>query len=148
MTDVIKMSRKIFLHRQTLRFLLVGCTTVLIDYLTYQIFIYIGLSISLAKGLSFCTGAVFAFFANRSLTFEIAGKPSSTQFFRFALLYSTTLGLNVLCNRLMLNVMPQIFPKFQVQIAFLFATGTSTVTNFLGMKFVVFQKAAAKDEAQ
>lgn len=136
------------LNHETLRFLVVGCTTVAIDYSTYKLLLLAGLNLSLAKGISFLIGAIFAFYANKAITFQFAGKPSVTQFFRFALLYLTTLGLNVLCNRMALSTLAQLISNFHVQLAFLFATGVSTVTNFLGMKFIVFRKMAIQGDSQ
>ena len=148
MSNATRSSAKHWLNHETLRFLVVGCTTVAIDYLTYKLLLLARLDVSLAKGMSFGIGAVFAFFANKSITFQVAGTPSVNQFFRFALLYLTTLGLNVWSNALALNLPQQLLPKFQVQLAFLLATGVSTITNFLGMKFLVFPKTAVRVDSQ
>jgi hypothetical protein len=53
----------------------------------------------------------------------------------YLILYGCTLLLNIGCNQLALAVLGSP----QKLLAFLFATGVTMVTNFLGMKFVTFR---------
>lgn len=121
------------------RFLLVGGSAVTIDFLVY--FALVGLvpvlPVSAAKGISFVTGAVVAFFLNRSFVFRSAeAHDTSRQVVSFTLLYLTTLFLNSGMNALALQ---HGAPKL---LAWFLATGTSTVGNFIGMKLIVFRRRA------
>jgi putative flippase GtrA len=119
-------------------FLVVGVTTVLIDFVTYRGLAWGGAPIDAAKAAGFLTGTVFAYVANKAWTFGHAG-PASGSLWRFALLYAVTLAANVLINAAVLHALAG--STWAVQWAFLLATGTSATLNFLGMKFFVFQAA-------
>lgn len=118
-------------------FLVVGGTTVLVDYAAYIVlWRHLGAPTSLAKGASFLIGTVFAYFANKLWTFgHKEAAPGSAR--RFALLYTCTLGANVLANGLALHMLASV--DTARQIAFFFATGLSATLNFVGMKFFVFR---------
>ena len=54
------------------RFLIVGFTTVVIDFITYRILLYLDSPLVIAKGLGFIAGTAFAYFANKIWTFNRA----------------------------------------------------------------------------
>jgi len=120
-------------RRQVARFLVVGVLTVLIDFMAYRALLFL-LDVDIAKTLGFLTGTVFAYFANRSYTFEARG--GVWVMVRFALVYATTLGCNVVANGLVLDALPA--GELSIWAAFVLATGLSATLNFLGMKFFVF----------
>jgi putative flippase GtrA len=126
------------IRRELAVFLGVGVTTVLIDFVTYRTLAWSGVPINAAKAVGFLTGTIFAYSANKIWTFgHSSHAPGSV--WRFALVYAMTLGVNVLINATALRALAGFF--FDIQIAFLLATGTSATLNFLGMKFFVFQSA-------
>jgi putative flippase GtrA len=128
------------MRKEVLRFLVVGFTTVAIDYLTYRGLVAIGAAYAPAKATSFIAGTVFAYFANRFWTFGGQGtSPGSVP--RFAILYATTLLCNVAVNSSLLSIFPS--QPFAIQGAFVVATGVSATLNFLGMKYLVFKPHAA-----
>jgi len=124
-------------------FLIVGLLTVGIDFVIYRGFIYLqpfGLnSINLAKGFSFISGTVFAYFANRFWTFnqQITGAGSV---FRFVVVYVLGLIANIAINYLCIEWFssPTLALEYTLLIAFILATGVSASFNFIGMKFFVF----------
>ena len=128
--------------KQLSRFIFVGTFAVLIDFCSYKILMDY-LSYSPAKTLSFLLGALFAFLANKFFTFQ-RNKYSPIEIFRFAILYLSTLLGNVLVNKisiLTLNYFSQYYAlpeKAIFTLAFLAATGFSTICNFIGQKFWVF----------
>lgn len=126
------------------RFLVVGLSAVGTDFLVYMA-ISPFLPTAVAKGTSFVAGAVLSFVLNRAFVFRARDKGKvSTQAGLFVLLYATSLGLNMGVNAAALALS---FPK---ALAWLCATGTSTVANFLGMKFIVFagkKKEGAAEES-
>lgn len=124
------------IKKELLIFLVVGCLTVLLDYVTYRSLTeLLQIAIPIAKGISFLTGTVFAYLANRFWTFgNSAHAPGSM--LRFGALYALTLTVNIGANALVLNTLKTLAQN--VQVAFLVATGLSAMLNFLGMKYFVF----------
>lgn len=125
------------MRREAVIFLVVGSLTVLLDFLTYRGLVWTALlGIDAAKAAGFLTGMAFAYFANRVWTFGHARQAAGSAP-RFVALYTLTLGANVLINALVLIACAGFAGA--VGIAFLLATGTSAVLNFIGMKFFVFR---------
>lgn len=119
--------------QQLLRFTLTGILAVGTDFTTYWLMIE-EIPVDIAKACSFILGSIVAFFMNKLWTFnddaEITGS-----IFNFTALYSLTFMANVGVNHIVLILIPDIN-----LLGFLCATGTSTVLNFLGMKYWVFSK--------
>jgi putative flippase GtrA len=125
------------IKRELVIFLIVGASTVLVDFFTYRGLIdFQVMEVDTAKATGFSVGTLFAYFANRFWTFgQKLHKPGSV--WRFSALYASTLGANVLMNALALKLLADIAIAFQ--LAFLLATGVSASLNFLGMKLFVFK---------
>lgn len=120
------------------RFVVVGSSAVAVDFVVYYLltsFVPV-VPTSVAKATSFIAGAVLAFVANRGFVFRATGE-AKHQIAPFVMLYLASLVLNNAVNAGMLAMGA---PKF---LAWLFATGSSTVSNFLGMKFIVFREKRA-----
>lgn len=129
------------IKRELIIFLIVGASTVLVDFMTYRgLFQFQVLEVSMAKATGFLAGTLFAYFANRFWTFgHKSHAPGSA--WRFSALYASTLGANVLINAVALKLLADT--AFAFQLAFLFATGVSASLNFLGMKLFVFKPIPA-----
>jgi putative flippase GtrA len=69
---------------------------------------------------------------NKYWTFE-KHETSCKEMIQFGMLYSLTLGANVMINKMILGYTSLVF------LAFLVATGVSTVLNFIGQKWWVFK---------
>ncbi len=117
--------------QQLSRFLGTGVLAVGTDFFTYWLMIDI-VSVDIAKGLSFICGSIVAFVLNKLWTFEHNSTVSSS-ILHFSCLYSLTFLANVSVNHVTLMLVPEI-----KLLGFLFATATSTVLNFWGMKYWVF----------
>ena len=113
------------------RFLIVGVGSVSIDLCSYIFLINFVLK-DWAKALSFFLGTCFAFLLNKYWTFR-KNERSYRQLSFFILLYTTTLGVNVWINKLILDYSEIVILSFFV------ATSASTVLNFLGQKWWVFR---------
>ncbi len=124
------------ISKQLKYFLIIGFTTILIDYSTYRSLIFFESNISIAKSISFAFGTIFSFIANRSITFNV-----KNDFFghliKFSLLYSTSLVFNVFVNTISLGLFSN--SNLKIQISFILATIISAITNFFGMKYLVFK---------
>ena len=137
MRSYVRYIRLMTFGKEVKSFLIVGILTVLIDFLAYSISRKYFFNISLAKAFGFIAGTVFSFIANRNITFR-SQKNIWLHLSKFILLYTGTLIANVMINNIILNFIPLF--KLQIYFAFLIATSTSAVLNFLGMKYFVFRK--------
>ena len=122
-------------------FLVVGTSTVAVDFFTYRGLIeYEALPIDAAKATGFVIGTLFAYFANRFWTFgQRPHAPGSA--WRFLSLYAGTLVTNILVNGAALSLLVDVTAG--IQLAFLLATGVSACLNFIGMKLFVFRPTPA-----
>ena len=118
-------------RKECFRFLIGGGSAVLVDYLLYQVFLRIGIVAAGAKFLSFFCGAVVGFIINKCWTFERRGFVKE-EVGKYLLLYSISAGVNAAVHQMLW------FWIGKEEIAFLGATGVSTVLNFVGQKFFVF----------
>ena len=119
------------LKQESMRFLITGLLAVGIDFSSYWLLSDV-MPTDMAKACSFILGSIVAFFMNKLWTFENDDHAVNSAL-QFAGLYSLTFFANVAVNHLVLN--NAVDMKL---LAFLFSTATSTVLNFLGMKFWVF----------
>lgn len=124
------------LSQQLQRFLIVGFATVVIDFATYRLLLYLDAPTAIAKALGFITGTIFAYFSNKLWTFDRA-KGGAYVFFIFIVLYVTTLIINVGVNSGVIAVLGE--EELFLAFAFLMATGTSATLNFIGMQMIVFK---------
>lgn len=131
------------IKRELAMFLIVGVSTVLVDFISYLGLIgFQVMEVDMAKAAGFLVGTLFAYFANRFWTFgHNPHVPGSV--WRFSALYASTLGANVLTNALVLELLADM--AIAIQLAFLLATGVSACLNFLGMKLFVFKPIPAPE---
>ena len=124
------------IKREPARFILVGGTTDLVDYITYLWLVEFHIiSPQLAKTVAFLNGTLFSYFANRNWTFS-SNQHRSGSAGRFLVLYGSTLCANIFVNSLALNSLGNL------HLAFALATAISATANFFGMKFFVFQSTS------
>lgn len=120
--------------KEILKFCVGGGSAVITDYAIYALLSYLGVETWAAKTVSYIAGAVVGFVINKLWTFE-SKKFRSDEMIKYILLYVFSAGVNSIVNSLILKL-------FDIRIvAFLAATGTSTIINFLGQKFFVFRKS-------
>ena len=127
-------------NKQIKKFIICGICAVCIDCLVYFLLSKF-INITLSKGISFITGTFFAYILNKYYTFE-KRKKSFMEIVNFFILYSISLFVNVYINKFSLILIGSLsILDFQMNktIAFILATGTSTVINFIGQKFWVFK---------
>lgn len=133
------------------RFILAGFCAVGTDCFTYYLLTKF-LPVDISKSISFLTGTFFAYLINKYYTFEQKQK-SVSEVFKFLGLYLFTLCANVGVNKLSFLILPTVFSYFPIVnsngsiklFAFLMATGTSTILNFLGQKFFVFKRKVSEN---
>ena len=118
------------IKRELNKFLYAGLAAVGTDLLVYYLLLNL-LSSEVSKGISFMIGSLVAFIINKYWTFKKPEK-SYKEMILFGVLYSTTLGLNVMTNKIVLDYTSMVL------VSFLVATGISTILNFVGQKWWVF----------
>lgn len=120
--------------KEILKFLVGGGSAVVVDALFYAILkAYIDFSV--AKAISYILGAFVGFIINKLWTFE-SKKFKVAEIYKYIILYACSALVNTGVNKFVIWIIPSTV------FAFLCATGTSTVMNFLGQKFLVFRKDA------
>jgi len=125
--------------KQIRRFIVIGVLSVLTDFAVYTLLTKLGLIPSASKGISYVSGMVVGFIGNKLWTFESARR-SAAEPIIYAVLYTTTLGVNVVVNSGVLALSAGRLPdKWAWGLAFLVATGVTTVLNFVGMKWITFR---------
>jgi len=135
------------LKKELKRFLVAGLSAVGTDLITYYVLLNF-FHQDISKAVSFLLGTVVAFVINKYWTFEKHEK-SYQEMIKFGVLYSLTLVSNVMTNKMVLeyaniefveyiNIVPVEYINL-IFVAFLVATGVSTVLNFIGQKWWVFR---------
>ena len=125
--------------KQIRRFIVIGVASVLTDFAVYTLLTRLGLITSASKGISYVSGMVVGFVGNKLWTFESA-RHSAAEPVTYIVLYTTTLGVNVLVNSGVLALSSGWLPqRWAWGLAFLVATGVTTVLNFVGMKWITFR---------
>ncbi len=127
------MSRNGFSLKEIFRFLVGGGSAVAVDFLSYHLLMYIGIPVTPSKAVSYVLGAAVGFIINKLWTFE-SRTFLTMEIVKYIILYAFSAMVNALINRTVLDWLDISI------IAFLAATGTSTIINYLGQKFFVFSK--------
>lgn len=132
MPSLNKIARK-FSAKETMKFLVGGTSAVFTDLFSYYLLLYLGLYMAYAKCTSYVLGAIVGFLINKIWTFG-SKKFRFDEVWKYVILYLVSAVANALVNQ-------SVFFVVEVKIvAFLAATGFSTIMNFLGQKFIVFKK--------
>ena len=134
----MKLSER-FNIREILKFLVGGGSAVLVDFITYRLLVFWGMGIDISKLISYILGAAVGFVINKLWTFE-SRKFRVSEIVKYIILYACSALANNLVNTLALSLFNIVL------LAFLAATGTSTIINFLGQKFFVFAKKDNPEE--
>ena len=120
-------------NKELLKYIFVGLSTVLIDFLIYKFLIKF-IVIYLAKTISFLSGTFFSYQLNRTWTLN---QETLSQFIKYLIIHITSLVLNVFINSLLLNTFSKNY-FLSYEVSFLIATLTSATYNFLFIKKFIF----------
>jgi putative flippase GtrA len=129
--------KSLSLPAQLARFIAIGGFCALVDSGLYWLLLHAGLWVHLAKAISFIAGTTTAYLLNKRFTFSGGVKGGAAQIGGFVLLYTVTFFVNVGMNALMLAVLPEF--RWQYAFAWIIAQGTSTVINFVMLRWVIFR---------
>lgn len=135
---MIEWIKRKFEMKEILKFLVGGGSAVVVDAVVYALLKqYIDLSV--AKAISYIAGAGVGFVINKLWTFE-SKHFRIDEIFKYIVLYACSALANTGVNRFVLWIIPSTV------FAFLCATGTSTIMNFLGQKFFVFKVKSGEEK--
>ena len=123
------------------RFAFTGGGSVAIDLIVYLILAPTMGSLG-AKGLSYVAGVIFGFVGNKFWTFR-SSQAASAEVPSYLCVYAVTLAINLTLNAVAIAALSfaDASPMTVQVVAFLFATGVTTVANFMGLKFITFRAA-------
>jgi putative flippase GtrA len=120
------------------RFLVVGGLSVATDLgVLLALHAGLGWERSLAKGLSYVAGMALGFALNKAWTFG-SRRQAWTEAPSYVLLYALTLAVNVGVHRALHDL------GLGGGLAFLGATGLTTVLNYLGLRYITFRQGIAE----
>ncbi len=119
---------------QIVRFLIVGGFTTLLNYAIFAALFFLGLNYLVASATGYVTGFLIGFILFRQFTFR-----SESSWKKQLPMQVVVYGISLLLNLGTLWVLAEAIGLSPL-LANLAAIGVSTVTNFLGMKFLVFVK--------
>ena len=118
--------------KELLKFCVGGGSAVVVDFIVYML-LKQHIDVSIAKTISFVAGAIVGFIINKIWTIESKSFKAG-EIMKYVILYACSATTNTLVNKGVLTLVDWTV------FAFLCATGTSTIMNFLGSKFYVFKK--------
>jgi putative flippase GtrA len=151
MSKIKKASELPDLHKQLIKFTLIGVFAVLVDLVFYYTFLntlpqkatVLVNNEDISKTLSFVCGALVTYNLNKFWTWKQRNK-SNTRFAKFFSLYLLSLIINVGVNKgslIALTSFQVLEPiPYKYFFAFIAATGFSAVFNFAGQKLWVFSE--------
>lgn len=132
---MLRIIKNIFLNKYFLKFVIVGIIATIINYsFFYYLYQFLLINYIISSTSGYILGLIIGFLINKFWTYESKSKIS----FKESLLY-----LSVYMFSLVLGL---IFLKFQVEyilipvlIANFFTIGLTTLTNYVGTRFLVFK---------
>lgn len=133
------------LTREILSFIIIGILGTATDFGLYWWWHHYA-PYSVAKIFSYICGSCVAYLLNKFITFQ-QKQHSTAEIIRFAVLYASSMGINVTANSIFIWLLIHFFP-FSAQnylhliliFSFLAATTISTLINFIGQRFWVFKR--------
>lgn len=126
----------IWKNSKVLRFLFVGSSTVLIDFIVYSILYLIGINSKISKSLGFVSGTLYAYYMNKNITFK-SDKKGIKVFISFISLYIFSLFINVSINETLLHL--TFFFNYKYLFSFFIATLVSAILNYTVMNLIIFK---------
>lgn len=121
-------------------FILNGIVSVTLAYFIYRVLVTEEiLGVNSANGVAYISGMIYGFFSNRKWAFQDRELVTGAKLTRYVFLHAFTLVVNISVNAIMLKV---IFGMYgDILFSFLLAISFSTVLNFLGLKYLVFNQS-------
>lgn len=126
------------LLRKFMIFCLVGFGAFLIDWLFFNAFYNVGIRFVFSRVSSAIISMVFNFGVNRNSTFRAIGYSVKKQIFRWIIVYSIAILVNVIVGKLVLNLLGENI--LNANIAYFAGILVAIPIAFLGSLLWVFKK--------
>lgn len=114
------------------RFLVVGGSSTLLDFILYRGLLKLDFGTILAKTCSMLMAMLLSFFLNRGWSFRKVNRHHETQILRYIACQAVNLCVNVSVNYCLVTLTHNIY------IGYVLATGIAMIANFLLQRFWVF----------
>ena len=131
---MIKLFNNVF-YIQFLKFVIIGSLSTLVNYSVFFIlYKYVLINYLYSAAIGFLLGVFVGYFFNKYWTFQYLKKKIATPIF-YLIVYCFSLVFNLFVLYLLVD-----FVGLDPLLGNLIAIACSTITNFLGVKFIVFRK--------
>lgn len=117
-----------------IKFCIVGAVNTLITLICFYFFnkiLYINYMISTIAG--YAIGMLNSYNLNKKWTFHDDDERLFSQFSKFIITNTISLGINILIMYILVDIL-----NFESMLSQIFATGFSTISNYIGSKYLVF----------
>lgn len=125
-------------RKNIIRFLVVGGTSTLIDFIVYML-LSTQVPISSSKLLSMCCASVFSFIMNKKWTFESRERTHFFMIVKYIVAQCINIGTNVSINQFVFEI------SRSKLFAFAIATGCAMCVNYLLQRLLVFKREEDKN---
>ena len=119
-------------YKQFFRFVMVGSLSTLLNFVFYQLFNSFNIRVELSAIIGYVIGLICSFVLGKIWVFKNESSQIKKQFFKFILIYITSLILYTL-------IISYFNDEYGKIYSWLFAISISTLINFLGSKYAVFK---------
>ncbi len=120
--------------RVFIKFCLVGCVNTCINISIYLILLRLYVPYLISGSTGFIAGVISGFYLNRRWTFSVL-KSNNRMFFLYFFVNLFSLGVNLIALFCFVNIF-----YFSKEIAQLYSVLFTTITNFVGVRTLVFRK--------
>ena len=128
----MKKTIRSLVNNVVLRFLLVGGTSTLLDYIIYWP-LSIVINYNIAKSLSMLCSCFYSYLLNKTFTFQDKSKKLSRTTARYIISQAVNIAMNTIINAVILNF------SGSKSMGMVCATGGAMIINFLLQKNFVFK---------
>ena len=142
--------------KQITKFFIIGITAVLVDLVVYYFLSnFFVLNTDISKAFGFLTGSIYTYNLNKRWTWYNNEKSDKGMLSKFIAVYGFSFFMNILINKMGLTYIPDFVFSTQISsekgvinllaikgnkfLAFVLATGSSAMFNFVGQKYFVFK---------
>lgn len=124
--------KEMFKRWSFLRFLIVGGSATLLDYIIYW-FLSDVINFNVAKGISMLCSSIYSYFLNKHFTFRAKQRSSVQEVAKYIFAQLINIGTNVGINYL-------LFTATDIKLlSMVFATGVAMIVNYILQKLFVFK---------
>ena len=120
---------------QFVKFALVGSLSTIVNY-SFFFILYSTLSLNylISAAIGYVIGLLVGFIINKNWTFQVQDE-SRNFIFNYLIIYILSLGIGMLFLEFLVKKLNLV-----AEIANILVIGLTTLTNFIGIKFLVFKK--------